>query len=147
MADWRVARMFVLGTLVIGLGGLVYRQGFGWQLGGAPASLETAWQTEEAWIAGEIVRDITEMSAYAADRTARPDVPQPESLGGGRYKVPQVATLNAPIEVNLADGPWSPAQYVVLARPRRVRARQRTSERRRASVQGMAEAFIPRWPR
>jgi tetratricopeptide (TPR) repeat protein len=116
MADWRVARLLVLGVLVLGLGAIVYRQGFGWQLGGAPASLDTAWQTEEAWIAGEIVRDITEMSAYAADRTARPDVPQPEALGGGRYKVSQVATLKSPLDVNLADGPWSPEQFVVLAR-------------------------------
>jgi hypothetical protein len=116
MADWRVARMFVLGAVVLGLGAIVYRQGFGWQLGGAPAPLDTVYHTEEAWIAGEIVRDITEMSAYAADRTGRLDVPQPEALGGGRYKVPQVATLKSPVDLNLADGPWSPVQFAVLAR-------------------------------
>ena len=116
MADWRVARLFVLGAVVLGLGAIVYRQGFGWQLGGAPAPLDTVYQNEEAWIAGEIVRDITEMSAYAADRTGRPDVPQPEALGGGRYKVPQVATIKSPVDLNLADGPWSPAQFAVLAR-------------------------------
>ena len=74
------------------------------------------YQTEEAWIAGEIVRDITEMSAYTADRTARPNVRQPEPLGGGRYKVLQVATLTSAVELDLADGPWSPAQFAVLAR-------------------------------
>ena len=115
MADWRVARVFVLSALVVGLGAIVYRQGFGFQLGGAPASLDTAYQTEEAWIAGEIVRDITEMSAYAADRTARPDVRQPEALGGSRYKVSPVAALTSPIEVSLAEGPWAPSQFAALA--------------------------------
>src|SRR5690349_15768230 len=116
MADWRVARVFVLSALVIGLATIVYRQGFGWQLGAAPASLDTPYQTEEAWIAGEIVRDITEMSAYAADRTSRPDVRQPEALAGGVYKVSPVATLSSPVEVNLSEGPWSPSQFATLAR-------------------------------
>lgn len=116
MADWRVARVFVLSALVVGLGAIVYRQGFGWQLGGAPALLDTAYQTEEAWIAGEIVRDITEMSAYAADRTARPGVRQPEALGGGVYKVSPVAPLTSSLDVNLAEGPWSPSRFIALAR-------------------------------
>jgi hypothetical protein len=117
MGYWRVLRLFILAVCVVVLGAIVYRQGFGWRLGAAPGALDTHYQTEEAWIAGEIVRDITEMSAYAARQPVPADARQLEALGNGRYKVLQVATLPSSVDLDLSSqGPWSPAQFAALAR-------------------------------
>src|SRR5207248_4632893 len=57
----RAARLLVLAVLITTLAGIVRQRGFGLHLGGAPAALRGPYATEESWIVGEIVRDITEM--------------------------------------------------------------------------------------
>ncbi len=56
--------LLVLSVLVLVLGYFAYQR-VGMRMGGSPSPLRSAYPTEEAWIVGEILRDITEMAAYA----------------------------------------------------------------------------------
>jgi hypothetical protein len=71
----RAISLVVLAVLLIALGWL------GWSRWGSltasEATLQGAYPTEEAWIAGEIVRDIVEMAQYARDPNAKPDAASP----------------------------------------------------------------------
>ena len=88
------------------------------------------------------------MSAYAADRTARTDKGKVEALDGGRYKVHQAATLESPVEVNLSEGPWSPARFAALARAAlgSGEGRERSDEATKAALEHKARPtkFTPR---
>ena len=59
----RVAALVLL-LLAAVLGFFVYER-VGMRMGGSPSSLRSRYETEEAWIVGEIVRDIAEMAAHA----------------------------------------------------------------------------------
>ena len=65
MFNAKRVRIAVLVCLLAALGGVIYVRGFGLKLGGPPAALRSEHKTEEDWITTEIVRDITEMSAFA----------------------------------------------------------------------------------
>jgi hypothetical protein len=56
--------LLVLSVLAAVLGYFVYERA-GMRMGGSPSSLRSAHPSEEAWIVGEILRDIAEMAAHA----------------------------------------------------------------------------------
>jgi tetratricopeptide (TPR) repeat protein len=56
--------LLVLSVLAAVLGYFVYER-VGMRMGGSPSSLRSAYPSEEAWIVGEILRDIAEMAAHA----------------------------------------------------------------------------------
>ena len=102
------------GLLVATLSSIVYQRGFGWRLGAAPARLESPYSTEEAWIVGEIVRDITEMSAYPAD----PSPTLTSATAGAAEGVYSVSfgTNVPPLELDLRTDVWSPVAFAGIAR-------------------------------
>ena len=110
----RTVRLIVLGLLVATLSSIVYKRGFGWRLGASPARLESPYSTEEAWIVGEIVRDITEMSSY-------PSAPSPTLTSApagsaeGVYSV-SFGTNVPPLELDLRMDVWNPAAFAGIAR-------------------------------
>src|SRR5258706_114668 len=89
---------------------LVYTRGF-WRLGATPAPLAAPFTTEEAWVVAEIVRDITEMSAYPQSAPPTSIEPAPNA---GIYRV--VLGAGGPLELDLRDDLWSPAAFAALAR-------------------------------
>ncbi|HEX7795807.1 MAG TPA: hypothetical protein VF456_15700, partial [Vicinamibacterales bacterium] len=108
-------RKIVTSTLLVGLlavlGWIVHTRGFGTRLGAKTATLAPPFTTEEAWIVDEIVRDITEMSAYPK---ASPVVTIKEVRpGGGIYRV--TAGDAASSDVDLREAVWSPTAFAVLA--------------------------------
>src|SRR5690242_6575704 len=65
--SWRHARLIILVALMGALAAIVYRHGFG-GLGARPGAIATDYQTEEAWIASAVARDVVRMCAYADPR-------------------------------------------------------------------------------
>jgi hypothetical protein len=110
----RLARIVALGVLVATPGSILYTRGFGWQPGAAPSPFRGGYATEEAWIVGEIVRDISEMSAFPDRLPAAPAV-QAVAPDTGRYLV-NVHGVAPEIDVDLRRDLWSPAAFGVLAR-------------------------------
>jgi hypothetical protein len=101
---------FVLVALVCALGGIAYSRGLFIHLGAAPAVLNGPYSTEEAWVVNEIVRDITEMSAYPGPSSAPVVTPGEQE---GRYRV---AMPRESVELDLRDDVWSPSRFGALAR-------------------------------
>ena len=89
----RASRLLVLAVLITTLAAIVRQRGLGLHLGGAPVALQGPYATEESWIVGEIVRDITEMSAYPA--RSRGEVTVTDAPEAGRYRVSTSAAANA----------------------------------------------------
>jgi hypothetical protein len=102
----------VLTLLLTSLGAIVYTRGAGIRSGPVPAALASPFTTEEAWVIDEIVRDITEMSAFpgrAPEVHVTPDEQQP-----GAYRV--AIGNRAPIDLDLRDQLWSPSAFAAVAR-------------------------------
>ncbi|HET9832831.1 MAG TPA: PDZ domain-containing protein [Vicinamibacterales bacterium] len=91
---------------------IVYTRGFGLRLGAKAAPLAAPFTTEEAWVVDEIVRDITEMSAYP--RSAPPVKITTGQPGSSVFRV--TVGESAPIDIDLREDLWSPAAFAVLAR-------------------------------
>jgi tetratricopeptide (TPR) repeat protein len=100
--------------LLATLASVVYKRGFGWRLGAAPAALEGEYLTEEAWIVGEIVRDIAEVSAYPSPAPVDLRI-GPATEEAGEYAV-YMHGLRAPIELDLRRELWNPAAFAAVAR-------------------------------
>ena len=90
---------------------IVYTRGFGTRLGAQAAPLAKPFTTEEAWVVDEIVRDITEMSAYPKQA---PKVTATEMQRGSALFRAAVDGF-APIDIDLREDLWSPAAFSVLA--------------------------------
>jgi tetratricopeptide (TPR) repeat protein len=110
VANRRNFGILALLTLLAVLGVIVYQRGFGTRLGGPPAKLQSAYATEAAWIVGEIVRDVAEMSAYPAKPGA---VSASPSDAGGTYRVS--AGAGAPLALDLRQDLWSPVEFSRVA--------------------------------
>jgi hypothetical protein len=100
-----------LTALVILLGYVAHTRGLLPRLRAAPATLDGRFLKEEAWIVDEIVRDITEMSAYPAKSAAVSIQPR-----DGIYDVALNGDAATPVVVDLRQDLWSPAQFSTLAR-------------------------------
>lgn len=115
MKNIRKVLTSVLLVVLLGfLAKIVYTRGFGARLGAKAAPLAAPFTTEEAWVVDEIVRDITEMSAYP--RSAPPVQVTDVQRGSGVFRV--AVGGFAPIDVDLHDDLWSPAAFAALARQR-----------------------------
>jgi hypothetical protein len=113
MRRTQVRNLLLLAVLIGVLVYLANTRGIGLRLGGAPARLHGPFVTEEAWIVDDIARDIAEMSAYPAKGPVK--LAATVSNVAGLYHVSTTAT-SAPVEVDLRQDLWSPAQFAVLAR-------------------------------
>src|SRR5262245_18018058 len=108
------ARKITTATLLVLLLGIlaeiIYTRGFGARLGAKAGGLDAPFTTEEAWVVDEIVRDVTEMSAY-------PDKPPAATIeevrsGGGIYRV--TVGDAEPCELDLRNDLWLPAAFANL---------------------------------
>jgi hypothetical protein len=102
----------VLTLLLTALGAIVYTRGVGIRSGPVPAALAPPFTTEEAWVVDEIVRDITELSAFpgrAPDVHITADDQEP-----GAYRV--AIGNGAPVDLDLRDALWSPSAFAAVAR-------------------------------
>jgi hypothetical protein len=98
---------------LIGVGAyLVQQGGLGVRLGARPMALAAPFTTEEAWVVDEIVRDITEMSAFPAV-PSDPDI-RVDAQAGVYFVAINGGTRSA--NVDLRGDLWSPAAFAVLAR-------------------------------
>jgi hypothetical protein len=104
-----VVSLIVLGLLLAIFGRIVYVRGLSLRMGAAPASLHTPYASEEAWVVDEIVRDMTEMSAYPAE-SSKPSI---AAEAGGRYRVSFGAKS---VDLDLHDDLWAPNLFTPLAR-------------------------------
>ena len=108
-------RKILTSALLVVLAGIfvqiIYTRGFGTRLGAKTASLAEPFTTEEAWVVDEIVRDITEMSAYP--RSAPAVKIQEVQQGAGNYSVTVGGA--AAVELDLRSDLWSPAAFAGIA--------------------------------
>jgi hypothetical protein len=121
-----VRKAITLGILLVLLGVLGRVAWLRWgQLGAPQAKLEGAYRSEEQWIAGEIVRDIVEMTAFAA----APGRPPSDSID---FSIEALPPGGATAGVRVAFSPagrrrmehavewrrhiWAPEDYQDLAR-------------------------------
>ena len=74
MLIWSKARLVILALLLAAFTHIAYTRGLGWRLGGAPATLRGPYATEEAWVVGEISRDVAEMASFPKPVSAPPTV-------------------------------------------------------------------------
>ena len=114
MLNWSKARLVVLVLLFAVLTHIVYTRGLGWRLGGAPATLRGPYANEEAWVVGEIARDVTEMASFPAKPSAAPIV-QPVPGQRSRYRVSPADRAVAAVDVDLSRQLWSPESFASLA--------------------------------
>jgi tetratricopeptide (TPR) repeat protein len=105
----RNVRLLLLALLTVTLGAIVAKRGLGLRLGGPPAALQGPYATEEAWVVGEIVRDVAEMSLHPG----RPGSVAAKTTGGWTYSVSIEA---ATVDVDLSDALWNPEQFAAVAR-------------------------------
>lgn len=84
-------------------------------------TVEAPWATEDEWLAGEVLRDLAEMTAYARDAARY----RPPQVGVGVRPAPAGATA-LQLDVDLGPGPgkrvvdlrhyiWSPEDYAPVA--------------------------------
>jgi hypothetical protein len=106
----------VLVCLVAALGAVIYVRGFGLKLGGPPAALRSEHKTEEDWITNEIVRDITEMSAFARGASSKGEAAIAQLSQNGVYRVSAPAILKTAFELQPAQRVWDPERFGQLAR-------------------------------
>ena len=111
-----MTRKILSGALLVVLLGvlsqILYTRGLGTRLGAKVAPLAEPFTTEEAWVVDEIVRDITEMSAYPAAASAvHVQETQPNS---GLYRI--AVGSRAPLEIDLREDLWSPSAFASVAR-------------------------------
>jgi hypothetical protein len=114
MSLWRNVRLYVCVFLVLALAYVGYTRGFGWRLGGPPAAIRGAYQTEEAWIVGAIVGDILEMSRYRPGQpNQRSDATPPKTVSPGIYRV---AAGTVSVDVDVKRDPWAAESFAAIAR-------------------------------
>ena len=111
MKSRKSLEVIFLTALVILLGYVANTRRLLPRLRAAPATLDGRFSKEEAWIVDEIVRDITEMSAYPAKGAAVSIQPR-----DGMYEIAMNGGAAAPVGVDLREDLWSPAQFSTLAR-------------------------------
>jgi tetratricopeptide (TPR) repeat protein len=111
---WARARIVILAVVVAIFAHMAYSRGFGMRLGGAPASLEGPYSTEEAWIIGEIVSDIAEMSSFPATLSAAPAITAIPNQAF-RYRVSAAQGSNASTDLDLTQDVWAPESFVPVA--------------------------------
>jgi hypothetical protein len=109
----RTASILALVLLLAILARMAYTRGIGMRLGGPPAALEGAYSTEEAWIVGEIVRDVTEMSVYPAARAAA-SVTAADIAG--TYRVSTGPSAADTVALDLRHDLWAPGEFSRVAR-------------------------------
>jgi len=108
----KTVSILVLTVLIAILAYLAHARGLRPALGGPTAALEGRFAKEEAWIVDEIVRDVTEMSAYpSAAGTVTI-----ESSGDGTYRVSVAGAAPFTAPIDLRDDLWSPAHFGAISR-------------------------------
>src|SRR5881628_2918567 len=107
----RTASVFVFILLLSVLIHIAYTRGISLQLGGPVAALHGPNPTEESWIVGEIVRDVTEMSAYPAKVLSEVSIAPSVA---GVYRVSTNLTSGA-VELDLRQDLWAPAKFAIVA--------------------------------
>ena len=112
MQTRRSLDVIFLTLLVILLGYLAKTRGLLPRLGAVPVTLDGRFLKEEAWIVDEIVRDITEMSAYPSKGAAALSIHPHDGI----YDIAMSGDGAAPVSVDLRDDLWSPAHFATLAR-------------------------------
>ena len=100
----------VLILLTAVLGFLVYTRAPGFRLRAQSSRVYGPYETEEAWIVNEIVRDVVEMAAYPA-RKLLPAVAA--ASADGLYRL---SFDGASVELDLRDDLWAPPRFGVIAR-------------------------------
>jgi hypothetical protein len=113
MLTWPKFRLVVLAALLATLGYLAYSRGLGWRLGGTPAAIRGPYSTEEAWLVGEIVRDVAEMASFPARLPSAPVI-QPVANQASHYRVSLPATERN-VDLDLSQDLWSPESFAPLA--------------------------------
>lgn len=109
MQLWKQLRVVVLVVALGGLGWLLYLRGNPFGLGGQPASLETDYVTEEAWVVTEILQALTSLAGPAAHASS---VTLPRTTAPGHlYDVD-----GRGLQVDLSAALWDPAAFVPVAR-------------------------------
>lgn len=115
MSISKCARIVALACLVAVLSAVIYSRGFGLQLGGTPATLAGEHKTEEDWIVTEIVRDITEMSAFAHSGSINDVRATVQSGRNGVYRISAPGVLNGDQKIDLSARVWDPTRFSLLA--------------------------------
>ena len=110
VVSWAKARLVILAVLLAVFASIAYSRGFGMRLGGAPASLQGPYSSEEAWVVGEIVRDISGMSLFPARLSAEPVVDAILSQPG-RYRVSANQGSGTDADLDLTRDLWAPASF------------------------------------
>ena len=100
--------------LLAALGSMIYVRGFSLQLGGTPAALQSEHKTEEDWITNEIVRDVTEMSAFARGTSGKSVSANVTSAQNGIYRVSSPALLKSEQTIQPGVRMWSPDRFSPL---------------------------------
>jgi hypothetical protein len=110
--------LFVLAMLGGGLGIRYWQRGLG-SLNAPPASLASAWTTEEQWMVASIANDLDAMAVHAREgRPASPAaaaLPAPLAASGDRAAGWTITLAGAPRALPLPDGPWSVESHAALA--------------------------------
>ena len=108
------ASIAALVCLLAALGSMIYVRGFSLQLGGTPAALQSEHKTEEDWITNEIVRDVTEMSAFARGTSGKSVSANVTSAQNGIYRVSSPALLKSEQTIQPGVRMWSPDRFSPL---------------------------------
>ena len=117
MLIWSKARLVILALLLAAFTHIAYTRGLGWRLGGAPATLRGPYSTEEAWVVGEISRDVAEMASFPKPVSAPPTVSLrlDEQLWSPEAFVPVVsAAAGSIMATNAIDRPETHATLLEL---------------------------------
>jgi hypothetical protein len=112
----RPIRVFLLVSVLFAVGFVAYSRGSDLRLGGAPATLHGEYSSEEAWIVTEIVRDITEMSAYAGGKSVSGKAIRLDTVDDGIYRIPAQGPLRQSVDLNLRQDLWAPSDFAAIAR-------------------------------
>jgi len=114
MLTWPKLRLVILAALLVTLGYIGYSRGLGWRLGGSPASLRGPYPTEEAWVVGEIVRDVAEMASFPTRLPSDPAI-QPVANQASHYRVSPAGATGRNVDLDLSQDLWSPESFAPLA--------------------------------
>jgi hypothetical protein len=110
----KILRVFLLVVMTAILPTVASSQERPVRFGAPPAQIAGDSWTEEHWIVNEIIRDITEMSAYAIKRSARPMVIRVETVRPGLYRL-SANELSGTLPLDLNRDIWNPDSFAPIA--------------------------------
>jgi hypothetical protein len=145
--DWhrRWVQVGTLGLVMVGLVMVVGQRGLGWQLGAAPAAIRGEFQTEDAWIATEIARDIAEMLPSGDGKSQTPSDIRLVRSQPGVFSA-ESRRLGQTIPLDLRTGMWNIEQFSTLASAL-VATSSLTASTAASASPGVHEALLDPYPR